>query len=84
VNKAKAQAGSTSVSDINDPVAYYQQGWLFDGVANFVVLPPNSVESGNVRLDATHTVEMWVRRADLANYACLLSKNMVGNPFLRS
>ena len=83
VNKAKAQAGSTSASDINDPVAYYQQGWLFDGVANFVVLPPNSVESGNVRLDATHTVEMWVRRADLANYACLLSKNVVGNPLFR-
>lgn len=83
VGKAKAQAGSTPSSDFNDPVAYYQQGWLFDGVGNYVGLPPNSMESRDIRLDATHTVEMWVRPAVLANFACLLSKNTIENQLFR-
>ena len=75
----KAYAGSAPSSDQSDPVAYYQQGWLFDGIGTYITLPPNTIETRSLLLDATHTVEMWTRIASLGNFVCLLSKSTPGN-----
>lgn len=76
VSLSKVQSGSSATLDSNDAVAYYQQGWRFDESNDYVLLPPNSLETGrNLILDATHSMEMWVRPLAVSGVSCVLSKS---------
>lgn len=66
--------------DNGDPLPAPNAGWVFDGIFDYVVLPPNSNDTTVMSLAPTHYIEIWAKPTNsTGTRQCLLTKRYTNN-----
>ena len=61
--------------DNGDPRPAPNNGWVFDGISDYIKLPPNTNDTTNLVFAPTHYLELWVKPTNTTrNRKCLLTK----------
>ena len=66
--------------DNGDPLPAPNAGWVFDGLVDYVLLPPNTNDTTVMSLAPTHYLEIWAKPTNsTGTRQCLLTKRYTSN-----